>query len=118
MSIEKVWDVDGPRSSNAFASRRNLARSFNKEDAGMSMIAALLQELEKEAQTTRRVLERVPADRLSWKPHEKSMSLGQLALHIATVPGAIAEISKMSPFSMGHFNQPAAANAADLLPAL
>ena len=51
------------------------------------IIDALLQELEQEAQTTRRVLERVPADKLAWKPHDKSMSLGQLALHVATVPG-------------------------------
>jgi len=52
------------------------------------MIDALLQELEQEAQTTRRVLERVPGDKLAWKPHDKSMSLGQLALHVATCPGS------------------------------
>ena len=32
------------------------------------------------------MLERVPADRLDWKPHEKSMSIGQLAWHVATLP--------------------------------
>src|SRR5678816_4688581 len=53
----------------------------------MALIDTLLQELEQEAQTTRRVLERVPDAHLGWKPHQKSMSLGQLALHIATVPG-------------------------------
>ena len=58
----------------------------------MSMIEALIQELEQEAQTTRRVLERVPDDRLGWKPHAKSMSLGQLALHVATTPGMVSEI--------------------------
>ena len=66
----------------------------------MTAIDLLVQELEQEAQTTRRVLERVPGDRLAWKPHDRSMSLGQLALHIATVPGAIAEISRISPFPM------------------
>jgi uncharacterized damage-inducible protein DinB len=55
----------------------------------MSMTAALLQEFENEAGTTRRVLERVPADKLGWKPHPKSMSLGVLALHIAASPGFI-----------------------------
>ena len=84
----------------------------------MSAIELLLQELEQEAQTTRRVLERVPNDRLSWKPHDRSMSLGQLALHIASVPGAIAEISQISPFPVPKFEQPAAQNAAELLPAL
>jgi len=84
----------------------------------MSTVELLLMELEQEAQTTRRVLERVPGDRLAWKPHDRSMSLGQLALHIATVPGAIAEISQISPFQVPKFEQPAAKSAAELLPAL
>jgi uncharacterized damage-inducible protein DinB len=84
----------------------------------MSAIDNLLQELEQEAKTTRRVLERVPVDRLAWKPHDKSMSLGQLALHIASVPGAIAEISRISPFPVPKFEQPSPASAAELLPAL
>ena len=84
----------------------------------MSHIEQLLQELEQEAQTTRRVLERVPGDRLAWKPHDKSMSLGQLALHIASTPGAIAEISQISPFPMPKFEQPSANSAAELVPAL
>jgi uncharacterized damage-inducible protein DinB len=46
-------------------------------------------EFREEAKTTRRVLERLPADKLSWKPTPKSMSVGQLALHIAAVPGRI-----------------------------
>jgi uncharacterized damage-inducible protein DinB len=52
----------------------------------------LISELHAEAATTRRVLERIPEDRLSWKPHPRSMSLGQLAFHIARVPGAIGEL--------------------------
>jgi uncharacterized damage-inducible protein DinB len=53
----------------------------------MSMTQAMLQEFDNEANTTRRVLERVPADKLAWKPHPKSMSLGVLALHVASSPG-------------------------------
>jgi uncharacterized damage-inducible protein DinB len=53
------------------------------------MTTALLQEFENEAATTRRVLERVPSDKLAWKPHPKSMSLGVLALHVAGSPGVI-----------------------------
>ena len=82
------------------------------------MIDALIQELEQEAQTTRRVLERVPGDKLAWKPHDKSMSLGQLALHVATCPGSIAEISQVSPFEVPAFVQPPAQSAAELVPAL
>ena len=44
----------------------------------MAISDLLTQELDQEAQTTRRVLERVPDDKLAWKPHDKSMSLGQL----------------------------------------
>lgn len=84
----------------------------------MSVIHAMIQELEQEAQTTRRVLERVPEKHLSWKPHEKSMSLGQLALHIAMIPGGIAEMSRKSPFNAPEFRQPVAATAAELIPAL
>jgi len=84
----------------------------------MSIVEGLLQELEQEAQTTRRVLERVPDDRLGWKPHDRSMSRGQLALHIATMPGTIAELSRLSPFPLPKFEQPSAATAAELVPAL
>ena len=48
-------------------------------------------ELTIEASTTRRVLERVPEAHLNWRPHEKSMSLGQLALHVATLPRQLTE---------------------------
>ena len=83
----------------------------------MSMIESLLQEFEQEAQTTRRVLERVPEDRLAWKPHDRSMSLGQLALHVATVPGVIAEISRQSPFQLPKFTQPGATSTSEVLTA-
>ena len=53
-------------------------------------IAELVQEFEAEARTTRRVLERVPSDKLTWTPHTKSMSLGKLAMHLATAPAAIS----------------------------
>ena len=53
-------------------------------------IAELIQEFEAEANTTWRVLERVPTDKLAWSPHVKSMSLGRLAMHLATAPSAIS----------------------------
>jgi len=53
---------------------------------------ALLPEFDHETGTTRRLLERLPEDRFGWKPHEKSMSLGRLATHVAEVPhwGSVA----------------------------
>jgi uncharacterized damage-inducible protein DinB len=84
----------------------------------MSMIEALIQELEQESQTTRRVLERVPGDRLGWKPHDKSMSLGQLALHVATTPGGVSGMVRQSPMPIPRFVQPSASSSAELIPAL
>jgi len=59
----------------------------------MSAFTPMIQELEQEAMATRRMLERVPDEKLSWKPHEKSMSLGQLAHHLASTPGGVAEMA-------------------------
>ena len=67
----------------------------------MSISNALAQEYEQEAQTTRRVLERVPDDKLTWKPHPKSMSLGYLAMHIATAQGSCAGWTLKDQFDFG-----------------
>ena len=66
----------------------------------MSATAAFLQEFEQECKITRRVLERVPSDKLTWKPHAKSMSLGQLALHVAMIPGFITGWATKDSFEM------------------
>jgi uncharacterized damage-inducible protein DinB len=84
----------------------------------MAMIDAMLQELEQEAQTTRRVLERVPQEHLGWRPHPKSYSLGQLALHIAQTPAGVAELAMQSPAAPPDFAQQEAATSAELIAAL
>lgn len=53
----------------------------------MAIAEVILSEFEEEIAATRRVLERVPDDRLSFKPHDRSMTLGELATHIAELPG-------------------------------
>ena len=68
----------------------------------MDNLQAMLQEFNQEAVTTKRVLDRVPVDKLGWQPHERSMTLGQLALHIATVPGSIAHITQTDSFDVAH----------------
>ena len=85
----------------------------------MKMIEGLLAELEQEAETTCRVLERIPQEHLSWRPHVKSMSLGQLALHVATVPGNVAELAAMDTIpEPPAFVQAEATAASELAPAL
>lgn len=85
----------------------------------MNIIEVLLAELDQEAVATSRVLARVPQGQLSWRPHARSMSLGQLALHVATIPGNVAELAAMDTIpEPPRFNQPEAATAAELVPTL
>jgi len=84
----------------------------------MPIVDALLAEMEQEAATTRRVLERVPDDKLAWKPHAKSMSLGQLTRHVAEGPAQIAGMIVQGTLEMPDFGeQPSAASAADAVKA-
>lgn len=55
----------------------------------MTFTESFLHELETESNTTRKMLQRVPADKYDWKPHEKSMTIRQLATHVAEIPGWI-----------------------------
>ena len=84
----------------------------------MALIDGMLQELELETRTTRRVLERVPDVHLSWRPHAKARTLGQLALHVATVPGGVAELASRSPAQAPDFADPSPNSASELVPAL
>src|ERR1700726_3739594 len=77
----------------------------------MSIAHAMLGEFERESKITRKFLERIPPDKLGWKPHEKSHTAGELALHIANVPGnvvrsALADESPLPDFA-ALFKQPA-----------
>jgi uncharacterized damage-inducible protein DinB len=64
----------------------------------------MLNEFREEAATTRRVLAQVPVDKLGWKPHPKSMSLGQLALHIAANPGNVSNIAQQEELDAAQIN--------------
>ncbi len=87
-----------------------------------SIRAVLLQELGPEADRTRRSLERVPADRWDWRPHEKSASMGQLAGHVATLPSFVRTILTTQRFDMmtppaGYVRPQPPDTAAELVPA-
>lgn len=84
------------------------------------MNEALIAELRQEAATTRRVLERVPDAQLGWTPHAKSMTLGQLAMHTATMPGGITGLAQ-SPgvdVSTVNFEPPQPTSVAEMLATL
>jgi uncharacterized damage-inducible protein DinB len=83
-------------------------------------MTSLTEELEKEAAITGRVLVRVPEDKLTWKPHARSMTMGQLALHTATIPGAIAGIVAHDTFELDptqFANPPQPASHAEIMQA-
>lgn len=63
----------------------------------MSIAGSFLSEFETQAPITRRFLERLPDDKLTWKPHERSMTAGQLALHLATVPAGVLRLAQNNP---------------------
>jgi uncharacterized damage-inducible protein DinB len=76
----------------------------------MSIAQSLLAEFEIQAPITRRFLERLPEDKLTWKPHEKSMTAGQLAYHLAFTPGGVIRFVQNSPAQapeFANFPQPA-----------
>ena len=85
----------------------------------ISLLENLVHEFREEVTITKRVLDRVPGDRLTWKPHEKSMSLGQLAWHVATVPGGLARILQQDAFdvSQGTFVPPQPKDRQEILAA-
>jgi uncharacterized damage-inducible protein DinB len=67
----------------------------------MKMTDLFLAELVRESNATRRVLERVPDERADWKPHEKSMSLGQLSTLVASMPSWIAMMVDQKELEVG-----------------
>src|ERR1700704_2081227 len=75
----------------------------------MPIAQSLLAEFEAQAPVTRKFLERLPDNKLTWKPHPKSMTAGQLAYHLAFVPGGVvrgAQKNQISPPDF-QFHQPA-----------
>jgi uncharacterized damage-inducible protein DinB len=78
----------------------------------MTFIESYLAEVEREAERTRRTLERVPTDRDDWKPHEKSMPLGRLAGLVASMFSWISlvidrdELDLTPPPGQGEYQQP------------
>ena len=76
----------------------------------MSIAQAMLGEFEHELDTTRKFLKRIPENKLTWRPHEKSMTVGQLALHIAEVPMGVLDLAmhdQAAPPDMSEREQPA-----------
>jgi uncharacterized damage-inducible protein DinB len=81
----------------------------------MSIAQSLLAEFEIQAPITRKFIERLPEDKYTWKPHEKSMTAGQLAYHLASVPGGVVGFVHANPTPEPNFNFPQPASRQELL---
>ena len=75
-----------------------------QSNASQSIARHMLAEFEEQAALTRKFLERLPENKLTWKPHAKSMTAGQLAYHLAFVPGGVAHAAAMNPAPAPDFN--------------
>lgn len=69
----------------------------------MRLVDPILAEIDQEAPITRRILAAVPEGKLTWKPHEKSMSLARLAQHVAEIQGRLAEATVPDSFDVTTF---------------
>ena len=80
------------------------------------LIDPVLSAFKEEVAITGRCLDRVPEEKLGWKPHPKSMSLGQLAWHVATIPGGLSRLLQQDSFDVtqGNFVPPQPKSAQEI----
>jgi uncharacterized damage-inducible protein DinB len=84
----------------------------------MSIAKEMLAELNGEAGATKRIFERLPENKLGWKPHPKSLSLGQLALHVARLPAGVSMLAEQDVAEVPRFDDwPEAKSREELLSA-
>jgi len=81
----------------------------------VSIAQELLAEFETQAPVTRKFLERLPEDQLTWKPHSKSLTAGQLAYHLAFVPGGVIRGAQQSHIPPPDFQFPQPESVAHVL---
>jgi uncharacterized damage-inducible protein DinB len=83
----------------------------------MNLIPIFLKEMEREAQTTRKMLQRVPTDKFQWQPHPKSMTVQRLATHIAELPTWVTMVLNTNEldFAKNEYKPTVVSNTEELL---
>lgn len=80
------------------------------------IVDPILMEIDQEAEITKRLLDIIPEDKLSWRPHQKAKSLGELAMHIAWLQGGVAELTQEDTVELPNFPpDPEATSRAQIL---
>lgn len=86
------------------------------ESKQIRIVDPILAELDQEAEITKRLLDIIPEDKLSWRPHPKAKSLGELAMHIAGLQGGVAELTQEDTIELPNFPpDPEATSRAQIL---
>ncbi len=86
------------------------------ETKQLRIVDPILMEMDQEAETTRKLLEIIPEEKLSWRPHPKARSLGELAMHIAQLQGGVAELAQPDTVEIPDFPpDPEATSRAQIL---
>jgi len=85
------------------------------ETRQMRIADSILMEMDQEAETTRRLFDVIPDDKLSWRPHPKARSLGELAMHIAMTPANVAGMAELDSKEVGAPEEPEATSRAQIL---
>jgi uncharacterized damage-inducible protein DinB len=111
------WRDDAPENAFIRSGYEDFFEDYSqKRRRNMSIAEAFLAEFEIQAPITRRFLERLPEDKLTWKPHTKSMSAGQLAYHLGFVPGGALRFVQNNPAQApASFNFPQPGSRAEIL---
>lgn len=81
----------------------------------MNLAQQLKQEFERESVSMQKVLERIPTDKFDWKPHEKSMSIKQLSVHVAEITGLISLIINQDELDFAKVTKKPEINSAEEL---
>ena len=82
----------------------------------MALKDEFIAELKRESSLTKKMLERVPLDKHDWKPHDKSMTLGRLAVHVAEIPHWVSDIINIDEFDLTrHYKPNVASSQAELI---
>jgi uncharacterized damage-inducible protein DinB len=82
----------------------------------MRLVDPILMEMDQEAETTKRLLDIIPEDKLDWRPHQKAKSLGELAMHVATLQAGVAEMTQPDTMELPDFPpDPEATSRAQIL---
>src|SRR4030095_5016962 len=80
------------------------------------LVDPILMEIDQEAEITKRLFDIIPEDKLSWRPHPKAKSLGELAIHIAWLQGAVAELAQPESVELPNFPpNPEATSRAEIM---